>query len=482
MSFPFFSAAAVRTLAMSTALAATAMLALAGCASTAIDDNFATARQAAQQHLGSEVRWLTSDEARQQAQAEVDALLAAPLNGDGAVRVALAHSPAVQAMLFEGAARSAAATEAALPNPVFAFERLVRNQAGVRELELGRTLSLSVLDLLLLPSRLRLADHQQQVVRLSLASDVVRAATEARTAWVSAVAAEASVRYFEQVKGAADASAELARRMQAAGNFSKLQRAREQAFSAEAVIQHARARQAARSRREALVRVLGLDDAQSARLTLPDRLPDLPAAPRDDADVAQAALDQRLDVLLARSNLALVAREQGLTRVTGFVNGLEVGVSRNSETGLAPQKGLAIALPLPVFDFGGASRARAQATYMAALNRTAQVAVDASSQVRESHGAYRTAYDLSRHYRDEIVPLRKAIAEENLLRYNGMLIGVFELLADAREQVASVAQALDAQRDFWLADAHLQATLIGSPATLPIERRAADARGTSFGH
>ena len=35
------------------------------------------------------------------------------------------------------------------------------------------------------------------------------------------------------------------------------------------------------------------------------------------------------------------------------------------------------------------------------------------------------------HYRDEVLPLRRVIAEENLLRYNGMLIGVFELLADA---------------------------------------------------
>ena len=57
--------------------------------------------------------------------------------------------------------------------------------------------------------------------------------------------------------------------------------------------------------------------------------------------------------------------------------------------------------------------------------------------MREAYSAYRTAYDLARHYRDEIVPLRKRISEEKLLRYNGMLISVFELLADAREQVAA---------------------------------------------
>jgi outer membrane protein TolC len=174
-------------------------------------------------------------------------------------------------------------------------------------------------------------------------------------------------------------------------------------------------------------------------------------------------MDQRLDVRMAQANLEFVAREQGLTRITSLVNGLEAGVTRKSETGLALQKGYEFSLPLPIFDLGDATRARAQATYMAAFNRAAQLAVEAQSQVREDYGAYRTAYEVARHYRDEIVPLRKAIAEENMLRYNGMLIGVFELLADAREQVSSVVQAIEAQRDFWLADAALQATLIGRP-------------------
>jgi len=63
------------------------------------------------------------------------------------------------------------------------------------------------------------------------------------------------------------------------------------------------------------------------------------------------------------------------------------------------------------------------------------------------------------------VPLRKSIAEENVLRYNGMLIGVFELLADARDQVASVTGYVEALRDHWLAETDLRTALAGrSPA------------------
>ncbi|MCW7541431.1 TolC family protein [Aquabacterium sp. A7-Y] len=464
--------------------AVTAALLLAGCASTAIDQNVQGVQRLTQGRLGAEVKWLNSDEARRQAQADVDATLAKPLTADDAVRLALAHSPALQAALFESAAASAGATQSArLPNPIFTFERLVRREGGETELDIGRMLGISVFDFLLLPSRLRMADFQQQQIQLRLAGDVVQAASDARQNWVRAVAAQQSLQYFEQVKQTADASAELARRMQSVGNFNRLQRAREQAFAADAVAQLARARQGAHSTREALVRSLGLNEAQARRLTLPDRLPDLPKAPQQEADIAQQALDQRLDVQLARADLEFTAKDQGLTRVTSFVNGLHVAAVRNSETGEPPQKGYELELPLPIFDFGDASRARSQATYMAALNRTAQIGVDASSQVRETYGAYRTAYDVAKHYLEEVVPLRKTIADENLLRYNGMLIGVFELLADAREQVGSVVQAIEAQRDFWLADAALQAALIGTPtAGVSMEAAPAAAAGGDGGH
>jgi len=224
----------------------------------------------------------------------------------------------------------------------------------------------------------------------------------------------------------------------------------------------ARAMQGARSSREALVRTLGLTDSQAAALKLPDRLPDLPAVIRDESTVAQA-LGNRLDIRLARANLDFIAREQGLTNVTSYVNAFEIGVKNDTMTGQPTQQGYFLSVPLPIFDFGDAARSRAQSTYMAAFYRAAQLTVEASSQVRDNYGAYRTAYDISKHYRDEIVPLRKSIAEENVLRYNGMLIGVFELLADSREQIGSVIQAIDAQRDFWLADAALQSALIGQP-------------------
>lgn len=441
---------------------------LAGCASLTGERDMADVSAFSERTLGTPARLIRSGEERQEARAGVDLLLAQPLSAEDAVRISLTYSPGLQALLHENVSASAEATQTArLANPVFTFERLVRHGPDGVDKDIGRMLAFSVFELLTLPARLESAGFRQQQLRVKGAADVMQAAAETRQAWVRAVSAQQAVLYFERVREAADASAELARRMQAAGNFSRLQRAREQAFSADAVAQLARAKLAATGAREALVRALGLDAGQAAILKLPDRLADLPGQPMDEKAVGASLVEDRLDVRMARADLAYLAKQMGLTQAGRFIDGLHVAAVRNSETGKAPQKGFEVELPLPIFDFGDARRAGAEANYRAALNRTIGVAGVASSQLRESYATYRTAYDLARHYRDEVVPLRQAIAEETLLKYNGMLISVFELLADSREQVASVIQSIEAQRDFWLADANLRASLVGKPLEGP---------------
>jgi outer membrane protein TolC len=435
-------------------------LLLTGCASTAIQENLAETSRFAAREVGQEVQLQSTPEARANAESKARALLAEPLTADGAVQIALGYSPTFQRLLADSAAASAAATQSArLPNPILSYSDLSAGNVT----EIDRALTISLLDILLLPQRLRLADQQQVQHRLRSAGDVIATATEARQAWVDAVAARQSLTYAQQARKAAEAGAELGRRMAAVGNFSRLEAAREQSFYADATADVARAQLEAQRTREVLIRLLGLSGDLAATLTLPDRLPDLPAAPDDESVLARRAFDERLDVALARAELDFTARSLGLTRVTSTVNALEVGVANTSTTGEDTLKGYELELRLPIFDFGDARRANAEAVYLAALNRTATVIAEAQSHLRESYLGYRTSYDLARHYRDEIVPLRKTIADENLLRYNGMLISVFELLADAREQVASVRQAIGAQRDFWLADAMLRSTLIGRP-------------------
>jgi outer membrane protein TolC len=457
-----------------------AALAVAGCASFSADGGFGPVQQAAKQHVDKDIRWARSEEDRRQMDERVAELLAMPLSMDAAVQVALLSNRGLQAAFFElGIAEADLVSAGRLPNPGFSFGRVTKGD----EIELERSLHFNLARLIAMPLLRQVESQRFAQAQGMAAMSVLSLAAETRRAWVMAVSAEETVRYTLQVMQAAEAGAELARRMAAVGNFNKLQFAREQTFYADAALNLARAQQAQRATRERLTRQLGLWGAQ-AGFRLPERLPDLPAQPRELLDVERLAIEQRLDVQGARLAMTQTARNLGLTRTTRFVNVLELGLMRNTSNEAPTQKGWEIGFEIPLFDWGTARVAKAESVYMSAVNRAAETAINARSEVREAYGAYRSAWDIARHQRDEIVPLKQRIAEENLLRYNGMLIGVFELLADARSQIASVNGAIDALRDFWLAQADLDMALVGKPslAAAALSANPAAAEPAGAGH
>jgi outer membrane protein TolC len=430
---------------------------LAGCATFSPDGGLDTVQNLTRPHTGTGLSVIRTDADVASVETQLTGLLGQPLTPSTAVQIALLNNRSLQAGYAElGIAEADLVQAGRLANPVFSFSRL-KSGDGV---EIERKLMLPVIDLLTMPIATRLEQRRFEQAQLRTAADVLRIADETRRAYFGAVAALQSAEYLNQVALGAEASAELARRMLAAGNWSALQQAREQAVHADAVAQLARARQASIAERERLVRLMGLKGGAIA-FTLPDRLPELPAAPRAIADAEAQAMTNRIDILMAQKELAGLAASLGLTRATRFVNLLDLSYLNNSTESGARPRGYEIELQIPLFDWGGARVAKAEALYMQAVHRAASAAIDARSQVRESYGAYQTAYVIARQYRDEIVPLKKRISDQQLLRYNGMLISVFELLADAREQVISVNAAIEAQRDYWIADSALQAALTG---------------------
>jgi outer membrane protein TolC len=398
------------------------------------------------------------DEGRAAAAQATRVRLSRELASADAVAVALANHPRVQVILAEvGASQAELAQAGRIRNPGFSWAKY--RQGDEREIE--RRITLDIVGLLTMPLRIELEEGNLAAAQGRAALEVVRVAEEARRAWAEAVAATEMAAYAEQVRDAAWASAELAKRMAEAGHFNRLTRSRETLFHAEAESRLARARLAAAATRERLARALAVDPAE---IRLPSRLPDPPAAARALSAAEQAAVDNRLDVQGARREAEATARALGLSRATGFVNVMHLGYEWTTSNEAARKTGYEIELEVPIFDWGEARSARAEALYRQAVGRVADAAQRARSEVRESHAAYRTAWEVARRYRDEIVPLRKAISEENLLRYNGMLIGVFELLADAREQANAVIGSIEATRDFWIAEADLETALLaGSP-------------------
>ena len=462
------------------AIIAAASLLLAGCASFSPDGGFGKVSQLTQERTGQSVALQRSPEDAQTAQNRVAELLQAALTADAAVEVALLNNRGLQAKFGDlGIAESELVRAGRLKNPSLSFGRM----SGGGGVEIERTVLFDILGLLTMPMAKEVGQQRFEQAQYQAAYDAVSLAADVRRAYFDAVAAQELAKFYEQVKETADVSNELAKRMLQAGNFNKLAQMREQAFYADATAQLARAQHQAAAQREKLIRLLGLYGEQ-LNFRLPQRLPELPKQVIEPQNAEQTAMDKRLDVQMAKRAAEATAKSLHLTNATRMVNVLDVAYKNKSESGAPRANGYEIELELPLFDFGSTRAARAQATYMQAVNRTAEVAVNARSEVREAYSAYRTAYDLAQHYRDEVVPLRKRISEENLLRYNGMLIGVFELLADAREQVAGVTGYVQALRDFWVAETNLQTALTArSPAAGSVSQPAAAAgSATAPGH
>lgn len=439
-------------------------LVLSGCAQVPFDQTVAQTNHAAAEFTEGHLRLVTTPEERLAAQQLTAELLQQPLSQKNAVHLALVHSPALQSLLAESWVKTERTVQSArITNPLFSLTRL--RFAG--ELDIERALSFGLLDLLTLPKRQQIAQQQIDTTQLRLTAEVIQRVTQVRTAWVAAVAAQQRMIYAKQVVDSAQASAELALRMQRAGNFNKLAWANQQTFFMDAVTQQANAQQKMTATREALVRLTGLSDDEASQLKLPEHLPDIPRTPPDPKEVSQLASNERLDIRIAQSAFNAAAKAQGLNQVTSVMD-IELGVRRDtkfsdSAGSSSAGRGFEIGLRLPIFDGGDAQRRAMNAETLALANQLEATVCEAGSHLRERYAAYRTSYDVAKHYRDEVLPLRKSISEEMLLRYNGMLIGVFELLADSRNQMNSVLEAIVAQEQFFTAEAALQAEMMGQP-------------------
>ena len=370
-----------------TGVIALSLLALSGCATFSEDGGFTAVESEVRDRLGQDAKWLRSDEDRAASSARVTELLANELTADSAMQVALLNNPMLQAEYANLGLQEAEVVQARrLPNPGFSFGKTTGG--GAQEIERG--LHFNVLALLTLPVRMGIEEERFEAEKLAEIAATIEVAMEARSAFFEAISARQTAAYAQQVVESAEASRELMARMSAVGNSSRLEHVREQLFYAEALAVLASAKQQEGGAREALIRALGLWGAQTA-MRLPERLPDLPDSPKQVAGVEQKALQQRLDIRMAKRRLDALANNLGLTQTLGFINVLEIGSAQVRDRGEPVRNGYEISLEIPIFDFGQAKMAKAQGQYDQAVERLRGAAINARSEVRSAYLSYRTA-------------------------------------------------------------------------------------------
>ncbi|OYW55420.1 MAG: copper resistance protein [Hyphomicrobium sp. 32-62-53] len=467
--------------------ALTSVLLLGGCANFSPDGGMSVVSDMTTGAIGEHVTKIRSEDEAAAAHARVAELLSRTMTADTAVQIALLNNRGLQAAYNELGISEAMMVEASLPpSPAITLSRLVQPSS----IELEAQILQNVLSLLTLPRRREIAEDRFFQAQKRAVEATLRVAADSRRAYYRAVAANELVKLLDQSRMSAETVSDFAKKLGETGGMAKLDQAREHAFTAEVGGQLAQARLNQRLERERLNQALGLWGAQ-IKYKLPIKLPALPPKPKIEDDIETEAVLCRVDLEVARMEVAILAKEFGLTNATRFIDVLDVrGIRRLEKTkvtdvdyalGPGPSlirttteqtekvrwRGFEVDFQIPIYDFGEVRTRRAEETYMAAVNRLIEKAVNVRSEARQAYQTYRGTYDVVRYFDREILPLRQIISEQTLLNFNGMLIDVFALLIDAKARIDTNIQAVNARRDFWLAKVDLHTAVVGGRDSAP---------------
>jgi cobalt-zinc-cadmium efflux system outer membrane protein len=409
-----------------------------------------------EKRLGVGVTWSEEDRTTK----AIDALLAQPLDVEGATRVALARNRHLQARFDElGIAASQVADATVLPPTE--VDANYKAFGGGSEVELS--VVQDVLDLLQVGQRRGVANAELRGARARAVAATVQLAAEVEVAYYDAVAAVQERELVQTAFDAGAASADLVERQHAAGNATDLQLAREQEQRERMRVELARADQSLQERRARLGAVLGLQKSQ-ASWTVGGRLPEAPLHPPALETLEEAAVASNLDLTALRADADAASARKRYATVRAFVPELGVGVAVARRDGGDWEVGPAVRIGIPLFNQQQGPRARARAEERHARNEAAATQIDLRANAEITRSRVLQAFDEVRQLFDVVMPLRKRVLDETVLHYNAMNANTFELLTARRDMVDVGRQYIDALRRYWTAMAEVRALQRGGRA------------------
>jgi outer membrane protein, heavy metal efflux system len=411
--------------------------------------------------IGQPVDWNAGNPDDRRVREAVRRMLADELTLDEASAIALVNNRELRAALARtGIARADLLQAGLLENPSFGFS-LLDSDAGIeREFSVFQ----DFLGVFTLAARRNLAAHELERTRLAVAQQALDLVAEVKQAYYALVADQQAIELYSQVLDATEAAAELAARQYRAGTLSLREQALHQSFHAQAALEGARAEARLGVDRERLNRLLGLWGADTA-WKLPDRLPEIPAALPAAAELEAKAVADRLDLAAQRSNVEAVNMALDYTRQTRWLSAFGIGFTIKRDADGTYARGPGVAFGLPLFDRGQGRIARLEAQLQEAEAHYAQRAIAVRAEVREAVARAQASHGMVMHYRIAVLPLAEQVVGETLKFYNGMLVGVYELLAAKQAQIGAARDYIAAWRDFWMAWAELERAVGGHPGS-----------------
>lgn len=433
----------------------------AGCATSPAKARREAAELAAAR-IDRRVAWDQGTDADREVERRVQELLSGELTADAAVEIALVRNPTLLADLENlGIAQADLVGAGLLDNiHIGGGPRFPLSGAPTPAYEFDA--AFFFIRALVIPLRKKVAKAQLREAVLIIAHEVIELDTRVREAVFDAIAAERVLELRQGIAELAEAAAELARRQTAtgsAGTMNELERSEIEAAEAEARTALQLAHVDVVEAREHLVRELGIFGDDVA-LKLPKMLPKLPEREPELAQLERIAMRQRFDLQAQRAELDAITHAVKLARRNPFI-AADVGIVGEGDPGDPASLGPFFELQIPVFNWGQADIARAEATLRQVERRLRGRAVEVRSEVRVQRARLVAERRLAEYERDRVVPMRTSMVKLGQERYDAMLFSVYELIELKMHELEARADLVEHLHEYFHARAELELAIGG---------------------
>lgn len=419
-----------------------------GCASIEPKPGFNKISEQVSQRIGKKIHWKQNGAEDKAVEASVRKMLQNDLTVEEAVQIALLTNPRLQATYEDlGMAQADVVQAGLLRNPVFGITYGKTRAENITNYEFE--IAWDFLGVLTLPLRQKAAENAFEGTKLRVTAEVMNLAGEVSRAFYEAQANQQLVRMMEQVVEGTEAGLFASQRLRAAGNITELALDKQSTLHYESRLMLSSAQSTMMTSREHLNVLMGLWGT-ATRWNIDARLPDIPEQVLDLKNIESKAIKSNLQLAIIKHEIRQAAQRAGLADATSLINDLEIGFSTERDDGEF-EDSLSLEFNLPIFDFGQARQARAQAAFQQLRARYVEQAIMVRSSARNISSQIKIARERERYVREVLLPLSERITNATLLEYNGMQLGVFDLLRVQQKQIVAGRTYIEALRDYWLA-------------------------------
>ncbi|MHB1158298.1 MAG: TolC family protein [Phycisphaerales bacterium] len=396
-----------------------------------------------------------------------------------AMRLALTTDPSIQTALARvRLAYAEAQQERLLPNPILTVLVKFPTAGGAPIVE--PSIAADLLALVQKPGKVKAADHRLRAASAEAVTAVLDALALLQDRYVEAQALDALIPVLEERRRLIDRLLEIAQSRLKGGEGTRLDVTTLETQKVELEVEIAERTLERREARLELARLIGRpSDAAEWKL---EAWTELAAAGHDESAWVGAGLEHRPEIIAKMWELSALGVEFRLARWSIF-DGTEIGADAEgtAEPGTDDwAAGPALAVPIPIFDWGQARQDAAAAKRLEAAHQLTQTRRQVVEEIRRAYWAFRVSLEVYGRVKNQLIPMQERRRQEAESQYRAGQSDVIPLILADQDLQTARAKLVDLERKASVSLVRLQRA-VGGAGVVPTQplTQPADVRPTT---